>query len=113
MAASNGSIQISTKNKVYNIDTYTPDAVATYWGFSPSGLAGAGSPTQLVIPDDGFITGYTQVAAPTAVGATITLDSAPVSGGTLRFANQLSTLATRGAIMIPVRRGQILSALQF
>jgi len=76
-------------------------------------LAGTGSTANLVIPEDGVIVDYVQVAAPTAVGFNIQLDSASVPGNTLRHANQLCTLATRQKLRIPVKRGQILSALQF
>jgi hypothetical protein len=114
MAASNGTLVIAGKSgKVYSIDTYVPDAVATYLGFNPTGLAASTSPTQLVIPEDGMIVDYVQVAAPTAVGFNIQLDSAAQPGAALRHANQLCTLSTRQKLRIPVRKGQILSALQF
>jgi hypothetical protein len=114
MAASNGTIVFGWNDGTTgSVDTYVPDAVATYLGFNPTGLAGSGSPNQLVIPKDGFIVDYVQVAAPTAVGFNVTLDSAAQPGATLRHANQLCTLATRQKVRIPVRRGQILQALQF
>jgi hypothetical protein len=114
MAASNGTIVIAgVSGKVYSIDTYVPDAVATFIGFNPTGLAGSASPTQLVIPEDGVIVDYVQVAAPTAVGFNIQLDSAAQPGATLRHANQLNSLATRQKLRVPVKRGQILTALQF
>ena len=88
-------------------------AVATYITFNPTGLAASTSPNTLVIPEDGVIVDYVQVAAPTAVGFNVMLDSAAQPGATLRHANQLCTLATRQKLRIPVRRGQMLSALQF
>jgi hypothetical protein len=114
MAASNGTLVISGNNgKNYSVDCYVPDAVATQITFNPTGLAAATSPTQLVVPVDGYISDYAQVAAPTAVGFNIQLDSAAQPGATLRHANQLCTLATRQKLRIPVKRGQILTALQF
>jgi hypothetical protein len=114
MAASNGTMVIQgASGKVYSIDTYVPDATGTLLTFNPTGLAGSTSPSQMVIPENGFIVDYVQVAAPTAVGFNIKLDSASVNGGTLRHANQLNSLATRQKLRIPVGRGQILSALQF
>lgn len=114
MAASNGTLVIQgDSGKVYSIDVHTPDAVATQLTFNPTGLAASTSSTQLVIPENGVIVDYVQVAAPTAVGFNIQLDSAAQPGATLRHANQLCTLATRQKLRIPVRRGQILSALQF
>jgi len=114
MAASNGTLVIAgASGKVYSIDAYVPDAVATQLSFNPTGLAASTSPTSLVIPENGVIVDYVQVAAPTAVGFNIGLDSAAQPGATLRHANQLATLATRQRLRIPVRRGQILTALQF
>jgi len=114
MAASNGTLVISgASGKVYSIDTYVPDATGTLLTFNPTGLAGSTSPSTLVIPENGMITDYVQVAAPTAVGFNIQLDSAAQPGATLRHANQLTTLATRQKLRIPVRKGQLLSALQF
>lgn len=113
MAASNGTLVISTPNKSYSIDVYIPDATATLLTFNPTGLAAATSQSQLVVPENGMITDFVTVAAPTAVGFNIQLDSASTPGATLRHANQLETLATRQKLRIPVSRGQILSALQF
>ena len=114
MAASNGTIVLAgASGKVYSIDCYTPDAVATQLTFNPTGLASATSPSTLVIPENGVIVDYVQVAQPTAVGFNIQLDSAAQPGATLRHANQLTTLATRQKLRIPVRRGQLLSAVQF
>jgi hypothetical protein len=114
MAASNGTLVILGKSgRVYSIDTYVPDATGTLLTFNPTGLAGSTSPTTLVIPEDGAIVDYVQVAAPTAVGFNIQLDSAAQPGATLRHANQLCTLATRQKLRIPVGQGQMLSALQF
>jgi len=114
MAASNGTLVIAGESgKVYSIDAYVPDAVATFIGWNPTGLSSSASPTQLVVPENGVIVDYVQVAAPTAVGFNIQLDSAAQPGATLRHANQLCTLATRQKLRIPVKRGQILTALQF
>jgi hypothetical protein len=114
MAASNATLVIAgASGKVYSIDTYVPDATGTQLAFNPTGLSASTSPTQLVIPENGLIVDYVAVAAPTAVGFNIALDSAAQPGATLRHANQLCTLATRQKLRIPVRRGQILTALQF
>jgi hypothetical protein len=114
MAASNATLIITANNgRTLSIDAYVPDATATLVGFNPSGLASSASNTQLVVPADGVITDWVAVAAPTAVGLNIQLDSASVPGNTLRHANQLCTLPTRAKLRIPVKRGQILTALQF
>lgn len=114
MAASNSTLIIQGNNgRTYSIDGYVPDAVATQITWNPTGLAASTSPVQLVIPVDGVIVDYIAVAAPTAVGFNIQLDSASIPGNTLRHANQLCTLSKRATIRIPVRKGQILTALQF
>jgi len=84
MAASNGTLVISGANgKNYSCDVYVPDATGTQLTFNPTGLAASTSPSQLVIPVDGVISDYVQVAAPTAVGFNIQLDSAAQPGATL------------------------------
>jgi len=114
MAASNATLNIQGEDgRTYSIDVYVPDAVATNLTFNPTGLAASTSQSQLVVPVDGYIVDYVAVAAPTAVGFNIQLDSAAIPGNTLRHANQLCTLATRQKLRIPVKRGQILTALQF
>ena len=113
MAASNGTLVISNAQESKSIDVYIPDATGTLLTWNPTGLAAATSPSQLVIPIDGMITDFVTVAAPTAVGFNFQLDSGALPGAALRHANQLETLATRQRLRIPVRRGQILSALQF
>lgn len=113
MAASNATLVIAGRDRVYSIDVYVPDATGTQLTFNPTGLAASTSPSTLSIPSDGYLIDFVTVAAPTAVGFTLALDSAVVPGGSLRHANQLCTLANRQKLRIPVRRGQLLSALQY
>jgi len=114
MAASNSTLVIQAANgRTVSIDGYVPDATGTLITWNPSGLASSTSQSQLVVPVDGIIVDYIAVAAPTAVGFNIQLDSASIPGNTLRHANQLCTLANRAKLRIPVRKGQILTALQF
>lgn len=114
MAASNATLNILGKSgRTWSIDAYVPDAVATFCGFSATGLSGSGSPTTFIIPEDGVIVDWVAVAAPTAVGFNILLNSAAQPGYTLRHANQLCTLATRQRLALPVRAGDQLQALQF
>lgn len=114
MAASNGTLVIMGRSgRKYEIDAYVPDATGTNLTWNMTGLAASTSQAQLVIPEDGAITEFITVAAPTAVGFCFILDSANVQGGTVRHANVLSSLATRVTQLIPVRNGQILTALQF
>jgi hypothetical protein len=114
MAASNSTLVIQGNNgRTLQIDGYVPDATGTLITWNPTGLAASTSPSQLVMPVDGYIVDYIAVAAPTAVGFNIQLDSASVPGNTLRHANQLASLPNRAKLRIPVRKGQILTALQF
>lgn len=114
MAASNATLNIRGKSgRTWSIDAYVPDAVATFIGFNATGLSGTASPTSFVVPEDGIIVDWVAVAAPTAVGFNIQLNSASMPGYTLRHANQLCTLAKRQELYLPVKQGDILSALQF
>lgn len=114
MAASYGTLNILGKSgRTWSIDCYVPDATATYLGFNATGLSGTASPTTFVVPEDGIIVDYVQVAAPTAVGFNIILNSAAQPGMTLRHANQLCTLANRQKLVLPVKAGDQMQALQF
>lgn len=65
MAASNGTLVIAgNSGKVYSIDVYVPDATGTQLTFNPTGLAASTSPASLVVPENGVIVDYVQVAAP-------------------------------------------------
>jgi hypothetical protein len=114
MAAQNGSMVITAPNgRSLVTDIYLPDAVATLWTFNPSSAALAASQAQLVIPCDGIISDISMATAPTATGANLQLDSANISGNTIRYANFLAANPNRPKLRIPVRKGQILTALQF
>jgi hypothetical protein len=114
MAAQNGTLFITSMNgRTHAIDFYSPDATGTNLTFNPSGLSGSGSQAQMVVPVTGFITDVSIAAAPTNVGANFQLDSASIPGNTLRWANQLSTLNNRPKLRMPVKQGQILTALTF
>jgi hypothetical protein len=113
MAAQNGTMTLIGKSgRTYTVDLYIPDAVATQLSFNPTGLAAATSPTNLRIPEDCIIYDVSG-AAPTAVGFTISVNSGVVNGGTLRWANQLATLSNRQKLKIPLKAGDIITALQF
>lgn len=114
MAASNATLNIQgVSGRTHSVDVYVPDAVATFCGFNASGLSSASSPTTFIVPEDGAIVDWVAVAAPTAVGFNIALNSAAQPGYTLRHANQLCTLAKRQTIVLPVKKGDQLQALQF
>jgi len=114
MAASAGSMVMLGKGRTYVVDLYIPDATATDITFSPSGLAASTSPATFRVPEDVVINEIVlSAAAPTAVGAVITVNGAIVNGGTWKHANQLSTLATRMKFNIPVRAGDFIGARQY
>jgi len=113
MAAQNGTMTLVGKSgRTYTVDLYIPDAVATQLTFNPTGLAASTSPSNLRIPEDCIIYDISGVA-PTAVGFTISVNSGVVNGGVLRWANQLATLSNRQKLKIPLKAGDIITALQF
>jgi len=113
MAAQNGTLTLVGKSgRTYIVDIYIPDATATQLTFNPSGIAASTSPSTLRVPEDCVIYDISG-AAPTAVGATIYNNSGAVVGGAFRWANQLATLANRQKMKIPLRAGDIISAVQF
>ena len=105
---------MSDGKRTYVVDLYIPDAVATDITFNPAGLAASTSPASFRVPANVLITEVIlSAAAPTAVGATINVNGAPIAGGTWKHANQLSTLATRMKFAIPVNAGDFISARQY
>lgn len=114
MAAQNGTfVFVGIKSgQTYTVDTYIPDAVATKLTFNPSGLAASTSTDYWKAPEDCYLVDISG-AAPTAVGATITLSGALYTGKTFRWANQLATLSTRMKHKIFIPAGEQVGALQF
>lgn len=112
MAASNGTLTLVGK-RTWTVDLYVPDAVATFLGLNPSGLAASTSPTSYRVPQDCVIYDISIAAAPTAVGATLSVNSETINGGTVRWANQLATLANRQKLNIPLSKGDFITFTQF
>jgi len=113
MAASAGTMILQGKSgRIYSLDIYIPDAVATLLTFNPAGLAAATSPSDYRVPEDCVITDVTTATAPTAVGGTLKVNSGVVNGGTFRWADRLNTLSTRAKFAIPIRAGDFISVLQ-
>lgn len=114
MAANAGTLLLrGTSGKSYTIDLYVPDAVATFLTFNGNGLAASTSPNDYRVPEDCLIEDVSIGAAPTAVGATLIIDSANVNGGTIRWANQLASLNNRTKLAIGLRKGSIMKFQQF
>lgn len=115
MAASAGQIKFLMKDgSTYLVDAYQPDAVATYIGFSASGLASSTSSTTLTVPKGAVaIVSWSVVTGATAVGMNLVVNSGAKAGYTLRHSLFLNTLATRESIYLPVTEGDQLQALQF
>jgi len=99
--------------RVYSIDAYAPDAVATQVTFNGSGLAGASSNDYWKVPEAGFIIDNSANGAPTAVGAIVQQDGAEFTNACIRWANQSNALATRPPLAIPIRAGVQLGLKQF
>lgn len=96
----------------FRVDTYIPDATATLLTFNNVGLAASTSTAYWTAPEDCWLVDISG-AAPTAVGAVITYNGAPVPNQTFRWANQLATLATRSKTRFYVPKGTQVGALQF
>lgn len=114
MAAQNGTFVFvaADNSETYTVDVYIPDATGTKLTFNSSGLAGTGSDTYWKAPKACYLVDISG-AAPTAVGATITLSGALYTGKTFRWANQLATLSTRMKHKIFIPAGEQVGALQF
>ena len=114
MAAQNGTFVFVAKDgtETYTVDCYIPDAVATKLTFASTGLSGTSSETYWKAPKDCYLVDISG-AAPTAVGATITLSGIPYVNKTFRWANQLATLSTRMKHKIFIPGGEQVGALQF
>ena len=113
MAASAGTITLVSKGRTWTVDLYIPDATATFLGFNPTGLAASTSPTTYRVPEDCVIYDVSIAAAPTAVGAALSVNSGAVNGGTVRWANQLATLANRQKLNVPLNKGDFITFTQY
>jgi len=114
MAASNATfIFIGKSGQTYSVDAYVPDATGTKLTFNPSGLAASTSTDYWKAPEACVLSDVIVVAAPTAVGATLTLSGALYTGKTFRHANQLASLPNRAKMNIPIPAGEQVGALQF
>ena len=115
MAASAGTLVLHNPStgRVFTVDLYVPDATATKIGFNPAGLAASTSPTTYRVPENCNIVDISIAAAPTAVGAALTVNSGVVNGGAIRWSNQLATLANRLKQKIPLRAGDFIEYTQY
>lgn len=114
MAAQNGSLlMIGLKSgKSYNVDCYFPDAAGTYVTFSLIGAASSTSSNFLVLPEDVQIYDLSLTTSPTATNQTLYADNAPVLGGVIRYANQLTSLPNRQRFNIRLPKGAQFQAIQ-
>lgn len=114
MAASAGTLTaIGASGRTYTVDLYVPDATSTQLTLNPSGLAASTSPTTWRTPENVTIIDVSVAAAPTAVGAVLQINQAVANGGSVRWANQLSTLANRQKLALGVRAGDFIGFTQF
>jgi len=113
MAASAGTMILQGKSgRIYSLDIYIPDAVATQLTYNTAGLASASSPNSYRVPEDSVLVDVTTATAPTAVGGALKVNSGVVNGGTFRWADRLNTLSNRARFAIPIKAGDFLSVLQ-
>jgi len=113
MAASAGTAVFMGKSgRIFSIDLYIPDAVATLLTFNAAGLAAATSPDSYRVPEDCVLMDVTTATAPTAVGGALKVNSGVVNGGTFRWADRLNTLSNRAKFAVPIKAGDFISVLQ-
>ena len=114
MAAINATLVLKglRTGKTYSVDVYAPDAVATLFTFNSSGAASATSNSSYRAVEDCVISDISATAGPTATGFTFTANGNVVSGGVLRWANQLTSLPNRTKMALPIRSGDFLGAIQ-
>lgn len=113
MAASAGTIIFQGKSgRIYSVDIFIPDAVATLLTFNTAGLAASTSPDNYRVPEDCILMDITTATAPTAKGAALKINSGIVNGGTFRWADRLNTLSTRAKFAVPIKAGDFVSLLQ-
>lgn len=114
MAAQNASILLRGRSgKTYSPDVYLPDATATVGRFAVNSAAVATSTDYYKAEEDCVIEDLNLATAPTATGAVFTLSGAPIAAGTIRYANQLTSVQNRSKLRIPVNKGEQLGMLQF
>jgi hypothetical protein len=114
MAATAGTLTLIGKSqKTYTVDMYIPDATGTTVVMNAAGLAVSTGQNTFRVPEDCVVYDLSIGTAPTAVGAVLSVDSGLVNGGTVRWANQLQTLANRQKLAIPLRQGQLIQWTQF
>lgn len=103
----------NNSKRTYTIDLYIPDATATALTFNAAGLAASTSPSTYRVPEDCTIIDVSIGTAPTAVGAVLNVNGAVANGGTIRWANQLQTLANRQKLAIGIKGGDFIGYTQF
>ncbi len=114
MATQNGTMVLQgVSGRIYTVDLYLPDAVSTKLTFNPAGLAASTSNNNYRVPENCNLVDISVGAAPTAVGAALTVNSGVINGGSIRWANQLSSLANRLKMKIPLRQGDFIEFNQF
>ncbi len=113
MAATTGVVKLVARGRTFTVQLYIPDAVATYIGFAAGGLAGSGSPTFYVVPEDCVLTDVSLTTAPTAVGVTWLANGAAINGGTARWNDYLTSNNQKIPLAIPLSKGTQLGGLQF
>jgi hypothetical protein len=114
MAAQSGSLLLIglKSKKTYNVDTYFPDAAGTFLTFSLVSAASSTSPNFLVLPEDVQIYDLSLTTSPTATNVTLYADNAPVVGGVIRYANQLTSLPNRQRFNICLPKGAQFQGIQ-
>ena len=113
MAATTGTMTLQDNARTYSVDIYVEDAATGLVRFNAAGLAGAASATQLRIPTACVIIDVSVEAKTTASGFIISNNSGVLNGSALRYNVQLTSLANRQKLRIPLSAGDIIAGNNF
>jgi len=114
MAAQAGTLKATTTGgKTILIDLYLPDATGTFLTFNSNGLAGTTSEDQHIVAEDMIVEDISVSAAPTAVGASMIVNSGNIPGTAVRWANQLAANPNRPKLAFGLRKGDQIKLQQF
>ena len=114
MAARAGTLKATTvSGKTVLLDLYLPDATGTFLTFNSNGLSGTTSENQHIVAEDMIIEDISVNAAPTAVGASMIVNSGNIPGTAIRWGNQLAANPNRMKLAWGLKAGDQIKLQQF
>ena len=98
--------------KSYNISFYSSDVIGAPVTMNLNGLAGAGSQTFYIIPEDCVLEDVSITTGQTVSTVGVVQVNDANTGNIISWANQVNTLANRQKPMIPLPRGVKFTTIQ-